>query len=350
MRRLALLTVVLVLTASSAVLATPGAVGAAARSAPPSGCRRPPATTAAPLAAVDPYRAAVAAAGTRGLQVWLEADLLKRWWAGGPSFREGVARLAQLGADPAVIGFKVADELGYNDVVQSQPQCMRAFVTDAVRALHAASPRSQVLIDVVVPDLGCAPNLEAVAAQSARCRAANDARYPALTLRNIDKLLALRAVDVVDLSTGILDDDVYRSWGTDALQAQQAAWKEVARRHWSRDVTLNSRKALAHPGAYSGSDSTAATSASIFVDTPLHDGARAVDIWTWRQEYQGAVYRLADPGSRPNALWDALVQRHGAGALLFTHFSPSSVEESVGPDLDMISHAFGGVFVATGTG
>jgi hypothetical protein len=334
---------------SSVLVAAPaGAVSSGSSSS--ATCRRPPATAPTQLSAVDPYRSAVADAATHGMQVWLEADLLKRWWQGAASFQAGVDRLAQLASNPAVVGFKVADELGYGDEVQDKPACMRQFVVDAVSALHRVSPRSQVLIDLVVPDLGCVPNDRAVAAWTTRCTADNDAKYPALTLANVDKLVRLRALDVIDLSTGILDDSVYRQWGTDALHAQDAAWQEVARRHWSRDVALNARKALAHPGAYPGTASTADASTTLFVDTPLQHGARAVDVWTWRQNYQGAVYQLADPGNQSNALWSALVARHSRGDLLFTHFSPSSVDDGVAADLDMISQAFGGVFMATGTG
>jgi ribonuclease BN (tRNA processing enzyme) len=62
------------------------------------------------------------------------------------------------------------------------------------------------------------------------------------------------------------------------------------------------------------------------------------------------VYRLADPGLQGNALWSSLVARRARGDLLLTHFSPSSVEDDVAADLDMVSQVFGGVFVATGTG
>jgi hypothetical protein len=341
------LVALLAIVVSSTVVAV-GRAGAATSSS--GSCRRPPATAPAPVAAIDAYRGAVAAAGERGMQVWLEADLVTRWWHGDASLQAGVDRLAQLAAEPSVVGFKIADELGYGDVLQHQPACVLAFVTDAVRALHRASPRSQVLVDLVVPDLGCVPGDRAVAAWTARCTAENDAKYPALSLRRVDDLVGLRALDVVDLSTGILDDGVYRTWGTDALHAQQAAWHEVGRRHWRRDVVLNARKALAHPGAYPGTPASAAASTTLFVDTPLHLGARAVDVWTWRQAYQGSVYRLADPGLQGNALWSDLAARRSHGDLLFTHFSPSSVEAGVTSDLDMISQAFGGVFVATGTG
>jgi hypothetical protein len=352
LRALAALTAIVLVTSALAVAqpATASSTPSTARSAASGSCRRPPAVAAAPLSAVDAYRGAVAAAGARGMQVWLEADLLRRWWQGDASFQAGVSRLAQLATDHSVVGFKIADELGYGDVVQDRPACMLAFVTDAVSALHRASPRSQVLVDLVVPDLGCVPNDRAVAAWTTRCTSENDAKYPALSLRHVDELVGLHALDVVDLSTGILDDSVYRTWGTDALHAQDAAWQEVARRHWSRDVALNARKALAHPGTYPGTPSTADAATTMYVDTPLQHGARAVDVWTWRQQYEGSVYRLADPGLQGNALWSSLVARRARGDLLLTHFSPSSVEDDVAADLDMVSQVFGGVFVATGTG
>jgi hypothetical protein len=87
-----------------------------------------------------------------------------------------------------------------------------------------------------------------------------------------------------------------------------------------------------------------------FVDTPVRLGAAAVDVWTWRQRYQGATYRLLDPGLRTNALWDGLVARHRAGDRLFTHFSPSSVEVGLDTDLHLLATAFTDVFVAAGTG
>jgi hypothetical protein len=227
---------------------------------------------------------------------------------------------------------------------------MRAFVTDAVRALRRVAPHAQLLVDLLVPDLGCAPDLDAVARAAASCRASNDAKYPALALREVDRLFRLKALDTVDLSTGILDAATYGQWGIDQQQAQSAAWHEVTRRRWARFAAINARKALAHPGTYSGSAASAEADVGLFVDVPEASGARAVDVWTWRQSYAGDVYRILDPGMTPNALWDALAARRASGSVLFTHFSPSSVETGVGPDLDVLSQVFRGVFVAAGAG
>ena len=51
-------------------------------------------------------------------------------------------------------GFKVADELGYNDGINSPGQAT-AFLRDVRAGLARTVPHAQVLIDVVVPELGC---------------------------------------------------------------------------------------------------------------------------------------------------------------------------------------------------
>jgi hypothetical protein len=87
-----------------------------------------------------------------------------------------------------------------------------------------------------------------------------------------------------------------------------------------------------------------------FVDIPRQNGAAAVDIWTWRQQYKDGMRRLADPDMKPNALWNGLLEQRAAGAVLFTHFSPTSVEVGLEPDLDMIAKVFTDLFIAAGTG
>ena len=88
----------------------------------------------------------------------------------------------------------------------------------------------------------------------------------------------------------------------------------------------------------------------LYVDIPLAYGAQAVDIWTWHQEYDGAMYQLMNPGMRPNALWDQLEQQRRAGHVLFTHMSPHSVESGVDRDLAKISTVFVDIFLPAGTG
>jgi hypothetical protein len=114
-------------------------------------------------------------------------------------------------------------------------------------------------------------------------------------------------------------------------------------------VVLQARKALAHPGAYPDSAAAAAHDLNVFVDIPRQLGAVGVDVWTWRQTYRGQVVRLMDPKLQPNPLWNGL-QARGQDAVLFTHFTPSSVERGLHEDMEVLAQVFSGVFVAAGLG
>jgi len=306
----------------------------------------PPASPLGPLA---DYRAAVKVATGDHLRVWIEADMVKRWQEGRSASRSAVTRVAALANRPGVVGIKIADELGYNDGMDSVGQ-IRQFLSDTARALHAAAPHKLILVDMVIPQLGCLPGHQELLPAAAACGAAADTHYPELALPAIDSYLRMHVIDVLDLSTGLLDVSTYASWGTTADAAQSAAWQEVHRRGWPSLTRLQARKALAHPGRYSAAPGQAAADMHLFVDIPLANGARAVDIWTWHQEYDGAMYQLMNPGMRPNALWDQLEQQRRAGHVLFTHMSPHSVESGLTRDLAMIATVFTDVFLPAGTG
>jgi hypothetical protein len=297
-----------------------------------------------------PYRQAVDAAAGRKLAVWLDGDLVKRWAEGPTSFDTAVRRLSTLAARPGVVGIKIADELGYHDALDNDPSQVSAFLTAASAALRPRIHGKRILVDLLAPELGCAPGAPNLPGSAALCRPMARARYPALTLDQIDRYLDSGTVDAVDLSTNLLPEARYRSWGIDRMTAQRAAWREVQRRGWSRKVILHGRRGLAHPDDYHGDTGSAEADIELFVDVPLRNGAAAVSIWTWRQLYQGQVVRLLDPGLRPNPLWYALLARRRTGAVLLTSFSPSSTERGVGSDLDMVSRVFTGVYVAAGIG
>jgi hypothetical protein len=302
-----------------------------------------------PLSPVAAYRTAVEMAAHDHLRVWIEADMVKRWEEGSASFQAAVTRVAALTRQPGVVGIKIADELGYNDGMDSTAK-IRRFLSDTARALHAAAPHKLILVDMVVPQLGCLPGPQQAAPAAAGCAAAADAHYPELALSEIDSYLRMHAIDVLDLSTGLLADSTYASWGTTSDAAQTAAWQEMSRRGWPSLVQLQARKALAHPGSYRAAPAEAAADVRLFVDIPLAHGARAVDIWTWHQEYDGAMYQLMNPGMRPNALWDQLEKQRRAGHVLFTHMSPHSVESGLDRDLAKIATVFTDVFLPAGTG
>jgi hypothetical protein len=344
----------------SAVAAVVGSVIAAAAAAGCGGAGTQPghpspapptqaAPSASPLGLLADYRNAVEVAARNHLRVWIEADMVKRWQEGKASFRAAVARVATLAKQPGVVGIKIADELGYNDGMNSASE-IRQFLSETAQALHAAAPHKLILVDMVVPQLGCLPGHEPAVAPALACAAAAQARYPALALPEVGRYLRMHAIDVLDLSTGLLSDSTYAAWGTTADAAQVAAWQEVSRRGWPSLVRLQARKALAHPGSYTSSSAQAAADVRLFVDIPLTYGARAVDIWTWHQEYDGAMYQLMNPGMRPNALWIQLEQQRRAGRVLFTHMSPHSVESGVDRDLAKIATVFADIFLPAGTG
>jgi hypothetical protein len=301
------------------------------------------------MGAAGTYLRAVRAAVHDHLRVWIETDLVTRWEAGPSSFRAGIRRVAFLANRPGVAGVKIADEMGYQDGLNS-PEQIRQFLLATAQALHAAAPHALILVDMVVPALGCLPGHQPAGSAAAACAAQARAAYPQLALPQIDSYLRLHVINVLDLSTGLLDNSTYARWHTTINAAQSAAWREVVRRGWSKLVTLQARKALAHPGKYTGTLAQAEADMRTYVDIPLEFGARAVDIWAWHQEYEGSMYRLLNPGLKPNALWAALEQQHRAHDVLFTHLSPTSVEGGLRPDLEMIASVFTDIFLPAGTG
>ena len=301
------------------------------------------------LSPLADYQAAVTAAVAVHLHVWIETDLVKRWEEGPAWFRTAVSRVAELASQPGVVGIKIADELGYNDGMNSASR-IRKFLSDAARALHAAAPGKLILVDMVVPQLGCLPGHQAAGSPAASCASREEAAYPQLALNDVDGYLRMHAIDVLDLSTYLLPADTYQGWGTNPDSAQVAAWQEVSKRGWPGLVRVQARKALAHPGTYLGGPSASSADVQTYVGIPLAHDAHAVDIWTWNQLYEGQEYHLMNPGMRPNALWDQLERLRQAGDVLFTHFSPHSVIVSLHSDLAEIATVFTDVFLPAGTG
>lgn len=299
--------------------------------------------------AITPYEVAIDAAARRGLRVWLEADLVKRWLAGRTEFDAGVRQLARLARRPGVIGIKIADELGRGDGLRTPVQVL-AFLRDSRAALRTLAPGKSIMIDIVVPELGCLPGELLQPLWATVCGVRARARYPALALAQVDRYLSSGYVDTVNLSTSLYPDRTYAGWGTTRDEAQRAAWAEVARRGWADQVRIRARKALAHPGVDRRSSAELRRDVATYVDAPLRYGAEAVDIWTWRQGYGGQTMRLLDPGLRPNRLWAELRARKARGDQLFTHFTPTSTELGISQDLDVLAQVFADVLVAAGTG
>lgn len=298
---------------------------------------------------------------------WVETDLLAAWLKGPSRYEAVLSTVTQLADRPGIGGVKIADELGYDD--GTDPATALAFLKATTAALHARLPGRKVLIDVIVPELGClgwqrgaasgsastdagvvSPEaINAALASRTECAAREVSKNPAASLSAVDSYVAQGGLDVIDLSPGLRSNAEYAAWGTTRDEAMAAAWDEASRR-WGGTVRLQARKALAHPGPYDGTAADAAADVRTFVDIPLAHGAKAVDIWAWSQPYKGGTYTITDPGLQPNPLVEALRTRRDRGAELWTHMTPSSLQTGLEADVKAALTMFGTVFVASGTG
>jgi hypothetical protein len=326
-----------------------GAADATTASAAPAAGPATPTPTVTPRVSGDPYADLARQLHARGVQIWFEADLVARWQEGPAAFGQALDRLGVLARVPGVRGFKVADELGYNDGIDSAAEAV-AFLRAARSGLHRVAPGSSLLIDVVVPELGC---LGWVPAGSRTCAREVDAKHPAATEAAVGTYLRARLVDRLDLSTSLLDEWSYRAWGLSQAQAQQLAWRHVKGLGWDRLTALQSRKALADVGGYRGSVEQATRDADTFVTTPVASGAQAVDVWTWRQQYDGHTVSLLAPDLASNPLWHELEQSRMAGVRLATHITPSLLLPTAAErtqEYARFASVFAEAFVAAGTG
>ena len=298
-----------------------------------------------------PYIDMVDRIAARQTKVWIEVDLVRAWQAGSQRYSDVLNIALKLASRPGVVGIKIADELGYHDGIDTPAQA-RTFLAQASKDIRSRLPGTKILIDMVVPQLGCLAWVVESSTESERrdCAIAQGNTSPAATIDAVGGYLRSKAIDVLDLSAGLQDASRYDSWKTTPDKAMREIWTEVIRRQWGVLVTLQARKALAHPGSYQGGTAQAERDLRTFVDIPLANGARAVDIWTWSQPYKGTTYRLSDSGLRTNPLIAGLARRRAAGDQLFTHMTPSSLGVSVGTDVRAAAAIFTDVFVAAGAG
>ena len=312
-----------------------------------------PPVSAGPLAeevvhTSDPYVGLANMLHARHVRIWWESDLVARWLEGPAAFDATVTRLGRLAQVPGTVGFKVADEIGYGDGLRSPDEVAR-FLTDAHQALADVAPGKRLLVDAIVPELGCLP--WRTDAQSCVDAARQD--YPATTVAAMTGYLQSGMVDNLDLSTGLLDASFYAPSGLTVREAQLEAWSHVIGWGWQRLTMLQARKALASAGGYQGSEADAAADTAVYVDVPVTAGAKAVDIWTWRQPYDGHTVSLLDADLAANPLWTSLLRLHGSGVHLFTHVTPSQLPTApteYANECDLVAAGFTDVFVAAGTG
>lgn len=312
--------------------------------------------TGGPTAAPDalpraPYIDMVDRITAQKATAWIEVDLVKAWQVGGKRYGDAVNIVVELASRPGVAGIKIADELGYNDGIDT-PKQAQEFLAKASGDIRSRLPDTKILVDMIVPQLGCLAWVAEPVTESERrdCAATEGNANPAATIDAVEGYLESRALDVFNLSAGLRDTVDYSSWNTAPDEAMRAIWTEVNRRQWGLMVTLQARKAFAHSGTYHGGTAQAEQDLRTFVDIPLANGAHAVDIWTWSQPYKGTTYRLSDPGLATNPLIAGLARRRTAGAHLFTHMTPSSLVVSVETDVSAATAIFRSVFVAAGAG
>ncbi|GAA3584992.1 hypothetical protein [Kribbella ginsengisoli] len=302
-----------------------------------------------PRLGADRYAELATALHQRGVAIWWETDLVARWLEGSASFDQAIVRLGELAKVPGVVGFKVSDEIGYKDGLQTMAEAAQ-FLKAAKTRLAQLAPGKQLLVDAIVPELGCLPwrgTNQQGCAQRVRLK------YPAATAAALESYLRAGLIDRLDLSTGLLEDATYAKWGLTKREAQADAWNRVKAQGWPQLTVLQARKALAEPDGYQGDTGQADEDSRTYIDVPVAAGAKAVDIWTWRQQYQGNVVSLLGPSLSPNPLWSELVRHHRAGAQLLTHMTPSqmpSESAAFAHECDLAAAAFTAVFVAAGTG
>ncbi|MDX6324996.1 MAG: hypothetical protein QOK15_1350 [Nocardioidaceae bacterium] len=298
----------------------------------------------------DPYVALAEELHARGVRIWFDTDLVGSWLAGPTAFRTTVTRLGELAKVPGFAGFKIADELGYEDGLESEAEAMR-FLKDANAALDRVAPGAKVLVDAVVYELGCL-DWSGDAAQEV---CGNEARadYPAASVSAITHYLHAGLIDVLDLSTGLLEPADYQRWGMTRDDVQGAAWSHVRDLGWARFARLQARKALAEPGGYRESPEQTAADVRTYVTLPLLGGAAAVELWTWRQPYDNSVVSLLPDDLAVTPLWATLERLHAEGAHFFTNMTPSAMPldpVARAHECAVVAKVFSAVLVAAGTG
>ncbi|HEY3556011.1 MAG TPA: hypothetical protein VGL05_01025 [Kribbella sp.] len=315
----------------------------------PTSSGTPTSSTAQVTLPGDRYVALASALHHRGVAIWWETDLVKRWLDGPAAFQGTIARLGQLAAVPGTVGFKISDEIGYGDGLKSAAQAAD-FLQQARSSLAQVAPGKQILVDAVVPELGCLPwrggNQEGCA-QRVR------AKYPAASAAAVEGYLRAHLIDRLDLSTGLLGSGTYAAWGLDQHTAQAEIWSRVRAQGWGSLTILQSRKALAAADGYQGTAAQAATDTATYIAAPVSAGAKAVDIWTWRQHYQGKTFSLLAPDLGTNPLWTDLLLVRRQGVQLITHMTPSMMptdSAAFDHECGLAAQVFTSVFVAAGTG
>ncbi|MFC4530330.1 hypothetical protein [Sphaerisporangium dianthi] len=295
-----------------------------------------PKASKAPLAAPDDATGKAAATAVKlGMRVWIESELAPAWTAGKEQFDAAVASMAAQASRPGVVGVKFAQDLGYWGFKNAGD--VRKFVKDASAALRAAMPAGkQLAVDVVVPEMGCGV--------SEPCQAALRAKYPLISRANVEKYVLTGDVDHVNVSSGLFASE-YAKYKITQDKALRNQWIAVRARGWDTRVHVGAREVgLAHSGQNKLTAAQAEAAAKLRVDLPLQAGVQTVMLWTHRQEWDGATWRILDQGLTANTMWKALQARKGLGRLSVT-FDASDPEKGVTQDLTKLAEVFDEVYI-----
>ncbi|WP_433358551.1 hypothetical protein [Streptosporangium sp. CA-115845] len=283
------------------------------------------------LSANDPLNQAIEHARTQNLRIWLETDLTTTWQAGPTHLKATADRLAQYAAQPGVAGVKIAYDLGIRGFTTTEQ--IQRFIDETSATLRAALPAGrQLAIDVTVPELGCGTNQP--------CQQALRTKYPLITLDRVENYVLSGSIDVVNVSN-ILSATDYQPWKIPLERALTQQWLRLRTRGWDTRVHLGAREiALAHRGATStASKASAEAAVTARVDQPLNTGgARSVVLWTYRQTWDGATWRLTNTGPTPNHVWNTLIRRKSLGRLAIT-YNPHEPEKTITEDIHTIAQA-----------
>ena len=101
---------------------------------------------------------------------------MKRWRAGPASFQQGIDVVAGRRRAARVVGIKIADELGYHDGLATGRRSTSSS-TRVPTALRVAAPGKLILVDIVVPELGCLPGYQPPIAAATACAADQERNY-----------------------------------------------------------------------------------------------------------------------------------------------------------------------------
>ncbi|MEU9891168.1 hypothetical protein, partial [Sphaerisporangium sp. NPDC051011] len=169
-------------------------------------------------------------------------------------------------------------------------------------------------------------------------------KYPLITRANVEKYVLTGDVDHVNLSSGLFASE-YATWKITPDKALRNQWITVRARGWDTRVHIGAREVgLAHSGASNLSSAQAEAAAKLRVDLPLQAGVQTVMLWTHKQDWDGAVWRILDQGLKTNSLWKALQARKGLGRLAVT-FDAGDPEKGVTQDLTKLAEVFDTIYI-----